>query len=148
MYVSLSLSGTLSSRSYTGPVINQPSEACMKTWICTLVLVSAFVSGCTTPESDAWKRHIVWAKQDSGAPDCAAEYSLHKGGPECLVIGIGGGTGHGNRQCLMGFATNEAYRDCGKAYSAVLTTQCHNGAAQRELRSAGPEKVCNYLKGK
>ncbi|MFJ3153481.1 hypothetical protein ACIPIX_04950 [Pseudomonas protegens] len=107
-----------------------------------------FVGGCSSVEPTDWKRHIDWARKDSGAPDCIAEYTFHKGGPECLAIGFGGGTGHGNRQCLMGFATNEAYRNCDSAYAMVLTTQCHNGAAQRDLKAAGPEKVCAYLKEK
>jgi hypothetical protein len=115
-----------------------------KLWLMGVILLSA----CATPSPPVnWERHIDWAKKDTGAPDCPVDYIGYDGGRECLVIGIGGGTGAGNRKCLMNLARSEAFRGkCDVAYDMALTAQCHNGKSKRELQRVSQEAVCNYLK--
>ena len=115
-----------------------------RVWSVTILLLT----GCASPTLPVnWERHIDWAKKDTGAPVCLDRYMGYTGGRECLIKGIGGDTGDGNRKCLMSLARSEAIRgQCETAYEMTLTAQCHNGKSARELRAVPQGQVCDYLK--
>jgi hypothetical protein len=49
----------------------------------------------------------------------------------------------------MSYAIRDARAGrCDLALEESLVTQCHNGAAQRTIESAGSDRVCQYLRDK
>lgn len=99
----------------------------------------------TQTASADWKGHVNWSFHDTGVPDCPGEYA-RVGASECLVTGIFGNTGNGNRACLMSKAKIDAEEgNCNGAITKLLITQCHNGGAQAEIKAANKEEVCDYI---
>ena len=103
---------------------------------------------CTKP---AWQCHLDWSSRDQGYVDCPAEYLAYspqchlcvpgwKGHPDCLNVG--------GRARMMEYAKASAKAgNCNQAFSEAVVTQCHNGPAIDQIRAAGVEAVCGYLKG-
>lgn len=114
----------------------------MQISICLIVSSATFAA-------EPWEEYLLWAQRDTGAPDCPGNYTIFgQKALECLAIGFGGGTGQGNRSCLMTLAGTAAEENkCGDAFQMVLTTQCHNDPVQQELRAVGQQKICSWLKG-
>jgi hypothetical protein len=121
-------------------IVVRPTKAgtsMKKTGIVFLWLISVFASAQAQSE---WQRHIDWAIQDTGPPDCPDLYD-EAGASNCL--------GHGNRACLMQMAIAIAKKDDVRvAMRLTLITQCHNQEAQHAIADAGPEVVGDYLKTK
>ena len=97
-------------------------------------------SGFLWAEKPDWQKHIDWAvgnyTTDSGRTNCVEEYAATE--PKCI---LGGG-----RACLMARAIDSAKaNNYDYAFRLVLITQCHNGARQQQLRSAGKQAVGDYL---
>lgn len=102
-------------------------------------------------EKPDWQKHIDWCSRDTGAPDCPAEY-VALSADLCLVLGVGGGTGIGNRACLIQLArltAIAALQDSsvkGLAMQRTMQCQCHNHAARDTIVAAGEDAVCAYLR--
>lgn len=114
-------------------------------WILLLALAGA--AATSSPTHAQWKPD--WQKHCdqcigyyTAKPDdvhCVGQYQTTYA--ECLT---GGG-----RACLMSKAMAFAKSgDCERAFNLTLICQCHNGAAQDQLRAAGPRAVCGYLQSK
>jgi hypothetical protein len=96
-----------------------------------------------------WQKHIDWAANDTGHPNCTERYLAHPVLSACLAQGLfSESTGYGNRYCAMDLAIEAAYRD--QDWAALLITseigQCHNGGARSSLYVAGPRAVGAYLR--
>lgn len=117
----------------------------------TLVLEIGFLSfgatcGIALAQAD-WEKHLAWSSSNTGVPDCPAFYNEVPGGSACLAAGIGGGTGVGNRSCLMSIAKGAAQvGDADLALRIALICQCHNPGAQRQIQTAGATAVATWLK--
>lgn len=114
-----------------------------------VILLFVLALGSAGVSAEPWERHVAWSLRDTGVPDCPQDYLAYAEGSQCLVQGLGGGTGWGNRACLMRFAINKVRghsNDCLVAFSMALTAQCHNSVAVRDLENAGAMAVCLYLR--
>lgn len=95
-----------------------------------------------TPEAFAdFKDSLQWCignySRDPGETNCPGDYVATY--PECLT---GGG-----RACLMSKAIQAAKaNDCANAFRLAQICQCHNDGARDEIRAAGPQAVCDFLK--
>lgn len=111
----------------------------MKNFLATCCAV-LFIFAPAIAQKPDWQLHIDWAIQDTGAPDCPAQYD-EVGAADCLA--------HGNRSCLMqraiAIAKNNNFQ---VAMRLTLITQCHNQQAQQAIVNAGPNAVGDYLKQK
>ncbi|MFV5365407.1 hypothetical protein [Acinetobacter oleivorans] len=114
--------------------------------ICIRLLIGIQLLGINQLVFAEWKEHVKWSFHDTGAPDCPEQY-LGAGGPDCLVMGTGGGTGTGNRSCLMAKARADAERGrCTEAIQKLIVTQCHNSKAKKEIIAANDQEVCDYIR--
>lgn len=90
----------------------------------------------------AWQTHLDWSIQNldaGGSVDCPDKYV--EAYPECLVSG--------GRSCMMKKAIQSAKdNDCSNALRVSQITQCHNVTARDQIRDAGQNAVCRYLKTK
>jgi hypothetical protein len=108
------------------------------------ILVGASSLGAAQAKP-AWQADIVWAKNDTGAPDCPWLY-----GPplsSCLAIGLATGNHAGNRQCVIDLSIGAAKSGNDQvAFGWTLVTQCHNPPEVQNLLLAGPQAVADYLR--
>jgi hypothetical protein len=104
------------------------------------------LAGIPVGSADAdWQGNLAWCAGDTGAPDCPEQY-VAVGAQSCLGLGVGGGTGMGNRQCLIyqaRYLASQGY--CAPAFATALVCQCQNSDARQEILSAGMNAVCNWL---
>jgi hypothetical protein len=107
-----------------------------------LSLLSLVASASPTlAQKPDWQIRLDWAANDSGPPNCPAEYIAAQV-PQCLAAG--------NRSCLMTYAiawakTNDD-RLCYTAFGLTLITQCNNVGARNALIAAGQWNICGYLR--
>jgi hypothetical protein len=89
-----------------------------------------------------WQKHLDWSIQNpdaGGSVDCPDKYAATY--PECLFSG--------GRSCMMKKAIQSAKdNDCSNAHRVSQITQCHNVTARDQIRDAGQDAVCQYLKTK
>jgi hypothetical protein len=107
-----------------------------------LSLLSLVASASPTPaQKPDWQIHLDRAANDSGPPNCPAEYIAAQL-PQCLAAG--------NRSCVMTYAVAWAKthddRLCYTAFGLTLITQCNNVGARNALIAAGQWNVCGYLR--
>jgi hypothetical protein len=102
--------------------------------------VTALVATSTTVEAGDWRVHIDWAFNNTdagGSVDCPNFYYPHYGW--CVISG--------GRACLSQVAKGAAWvQQDYYAFSLMLITQCHNPDGQRDLISAGPTAVADYIR--
>ena len=119
--------------------------------LCFIIPIALAIPQLTSAQDNKpdWQKHIDWARNNTGAPDCPLLY-VTSDLQACLAQGALTGNHSGNRQCVIQLASVAAKsgdpRLEGVAFSYVLLTQCHNSGAQQALINAGPEAVVNYLK--
>jgi hypothetical protein len=113
--------------------------------VCSAILFFGIaISGQAQNSKPDWQKHIDWAANDTGAPDCPWLYSQNL---ECLGIGAITGNNGGNRSCLITEAIIAAKGGYDQAaYGLTLITQCHNPGAAQSIAIAGPTAVANYLR--
>jgi hypothetical protein len=120
-----------------------------KTFAIALLAGLLGFGGMTVEHASAgdWQGILAWCVDNTGAPDCEGLYHT-LGADDCLALGIGGGTGAGNRQCLIHKARLMASQGhCQVAFQLARACQCHNGNALREVDGAGVSAVCKWLGG-
>lgn len=113
------------------------------------LLAMGIIMSATSVAAASVQDHFLWSLGDTGAPDCPQQYASYgEAAVQCLIIGTGGGTGVGNRSCLMGLASQAASQNnCAMAFQMFMTTQCHNSEAQSQIMSAGIQNVCSMFRG-
>ncbi|WP_375592300.1 hypothetical protein [Chitiniphilus eburneus] len=101
----------------------------------------ALLFGLLNTAHASWEEHLAWCSADTGVSNCDATY-VSIGAASCIFPG-GGALG---RSCLIAQARGLAQAgQCSVAMTFVLACQCHNGAAQQEIRQAGAQQVCSWL---